>query len=46
MEKALELRNVSVVRDGRYILRSVDLDICKGENGTYTRTTTRTTQHP
>lgn len=32
MEKALELRNVSVVRDGRYILRSVDLDICKGEN--------------
>ena len=32
MEKALELRNVSVVRDGRYILRSVDLDIFKGEN--------------
>ena len=32
MEKALELRNVSVVRDGSYILRSVDLDICKGEN--------------
>lgn len=32
MEKALELRNVSVVRDGRYILKSVDLDIFKGEN--------------
>ncbi len=32
MEKALELRNVSVVRDGKYILRSVDLDIHKGEN--------------
>lgn len=32
MEKALELRNVSVVRDGRHILRSVDLDIFKGEN--------------
>lgn len=32
MEKALELRNVSVVRDGRYILRSMDLDIFKGEN--------------
>jgi iron complex transport system ATP-binding protein len=32
MEKALELRNVSVVRDGQYILRSVDLDIAKGEN--------------
>lgn len=32
MENALELENVSVVRDGRYILRSVDLDISKGEN--------------
>ncbi len=32
MENALELRNVSVVRGGRHILRSVDLDICKGEN--------------
>lgn len=32
MEKALELRNVSVVRDGKYILRSVDLDILEGEN--------------
>ena len=32
MEKALELRNVSVVRNGKYILRSVDLDINKGEN--------------
>ena len=28
----MELRNVSVVRDGNYILRSVDLDIFKGEN--------------
>ena len=28
----MELRNVSVVRDGKYILRSVDLDIHKGEN--------------
>lgn len=32
MEKALELRNVSIVRDGKRILRSVDLDIYKGEN--------------
>ena len=32
MDKALELRNVSVVRDGNPILRSVDLDIYKGEN--------------
>lgn len=32
MEKALELRNVSVVRNGKRILRSVDLDIFKGEN--------------
>lgn len=32
MEKALELRNVSVVRNGKCILRSVDLDIFKGEN--------------
>ena len=32
MEKALELRNVSIVRNGRHILRSVDLDIYKGEN--------------
>ena len=32
MEKALELRNVSVVRDGNHILRSVDLDIFRGEN--------------
>lgn len=32
MEKALELRNVSVVRNGRHILRSVDLDIERGEN--------------
>ena len=31
-EKALELRNVSVVRDGKYILSSVDLDIRQGEN--------------
>ena len=32
MEKALELRDVSIVRKGKYILRSVDLDIFKGEN--------------
>ncbi len=32
MENALELRNVSVVRDGKYILRGVDLDIGRGEN--------------
>ncbi len=32
MEKALELRNVSIVRNGNYILRSVDLDIYKGES--------------
>ena len=32
MEKALELRNVSIVRNGKYILKSVDLDIFKGEN--------------
>lgn len=32
MEKALELRNVSVVRDGVHILEDVDLDIYKGEN--------------
>ena len=32
MEKALELRNVSVLRDGKPILESVDLDIFKGEN--------------
>ena len=32
MEKALELRNVSIVRNGNYILKSVDLDIFKGEN--------------
>ena len=32
MEKALELRNVSVVRKGVHILTSVDLDIYKGEN--------------
>ncbi len=32
MDKALELRNVSVVRDGTHILSSVDLDIAKGEN--------------
>lgn len=32
MEKALELRNVSVRRDGIPILSSVDLDIAKGEN--------------
>lgn len=32
MDKALELRNVSVVRDGHRILRSVDLDIYRGEN--------------
>ena len=31
-EKALELRNVSVVRDGKYILKSIDLDIFQGEN--------------
>ena len=31
-EKALELRNVSVVRDGEYIIRSIDLDISCGEN--------------
>lgn len=32
MDKALELRDVSVVRGGKYILRSIDLDISKGEN--------------
>ncbi|MGI5964924.1 MAG: ABC transporter ATP-binding protein [Candidatus Methanomethylophilaceae archaeon] len=32
MEKAMELRNVSVVRDGRRILDSVNLDIDAGEN--------------
>lgn len=32
MEKALELRNVSVVRDGKPILKFVNLDISKGEN--------------
>lgn len=32
MDKALELRNVSVVRNGNRILSSVDLDIYKGEN--------------
>ncbi len=32
MEKALELRNVSIVRNGNYILRSVDLDINRGES--------------
>lgn len=32
MDKALELSNVSIVRDGKYILRSVDLDIFQGEN--------------
>lgn len=32
MEKALELRNVSVVRSGKPILKSIDLDIYKGEN--------------
>ncbi|MBR7153105.1 MAG: ATP-binding cassette domain-containing protein [Candidatus Methanomethylophilaceae archaeon] len=32
MEKALELRNVSVRRDGVSILSSIDLDIHKGEN--------------
>ncbi len=32
VEKALELRNVSVVRDGKYILDSIDLDIYQGEN--------------
>ena len=32
MEKALELRDVSVVRNGKHILRSVHLDIFKGEN--------------
>lgn len=31
-EKALELRNVSVVRDGVPILSSIDLDILQGEN--------------
>ncbi len=31
-EKALELRNVSVVRNGKYILTSVDLEINQGEN--------------
>ena len=31
-EKALELRNVSVVRDGNHILKSIDLDIFQGEN--------------
>ena len=30
--KVLELRNVSVVRDGKKILSSIDLDIFKGEN--------------
>ena len=32
MEKAMELRNVSVVRDGKRILDSVTLDIGAGEN--------------
>lgn len=32
MVKALEMRNVSVVRDGNRILDSVDLDIGEGEN--------------
>ena len=32
MEKALELRNVSIVRNGKHILRDIDLDIYKGEN--------------
>ncbi len=32
MDKALELRNVSVVRNGNRILSSVDLDIYRGEN--------------
>ena len=32
MEKALEMRNVSVVRGGKGILRHVDLDIAQGEN--------------
>ena len=31
-EKALELRNVSVVRDGVHILSSIDIDIFRGEN--------------
>ena len=31
-QKALELRNVSVVRDGKPILSSIDLDIFEGEN--------------
>jgi len=31
-DKTLELRNVSVVRDGKRILDSVDLDIMQGEN--------------
>lgn len=32
MEKALELRNVSIVRDGTRILSDIDLDIYRGEN--------------
>lgn len=32
MEKALELRDVSIVKDGNHILRDVDLDIYRGEN--------------
>lgn len=32
MGKALELRNVSIVRDGKKILENVDLDIYEGEN--------------
>ncbi len=31
-QKALELRNVSVIRDGEMILGSIDLDIFEGEN--------------
>ncbi len=32
MENALELRNVSIVRNGEHILEGIDLDIRKGEN--------------
>ena len=32
LNKVLELSNVSVVRDGRYILSSIDLELQKSEN--------------
>lgn len=32
MDTALELKNVSIVRNGKYILKSLNLNIFKGEN--------------